>query len=142
MLADYVWRGTIPVADRQPAVGAEPVVLIVTPDQGLRESAARVLRREGYRVVTAAHAGHATLACIRAGRVDLLATELTMEDMSGPALAARVRRQCPDVQTVYFAGLGTRECEGVLVRPFTRDDLLAALDRARTAAPAATSTAS
>lgn len=142
MHADYVWRGSITVADRQPDVGTEPVVLVVTPDHGLRESAARVLRRAGYRVVTAAHAGHATLACIRAGRVDLLATELTMEDMSGPALAARVRRHCPEMQTVYFAGLGTRECDGVLVRPFTRDDLLAALHRATTAAPAATSPAS
>ena len=31
------------------------------------------------------------------------------------------------MRTVYFANPGTHECEGLLVRPFTRDDLLAAL---------------
>jgi hypothetical protein len=47
--------------------------------------------------------------------------------VSGPALAARLRRFCPSLATIYFATAGATECEGVLVRPFTRDDLLAAL---------------
>lgn len=104
-----------------------PVVLVVTPDTDLRQASARVLGREGYRVLTAAHAGHAVLACLQAGRVDLLAAELSMDDVSGPALAERLRRHCPGLATVYFANSGTPECGGVIVRPFTRDDLLAAL---------------
>jgi len=71
------------------------------------------------------------LACLRAGRVDLLATELSMDDQSGPVLAEKLRRHCPSLATVFFANHGSVECEGVLVRPFTRDDLLAALARAR-----------
>jgi CheY-like chemotaxis protein len=123
-----VRRVSIPVANsptRQDA-GA-PVVLVVTPDANLRAASARVLANEGYGVLTAAHAGHAVLACLGAGRIDVLAVELAMDDMSGPALADRLRRHCPELRTVYFAKSGTPECAGVIVRPFTRDDLLSLL---------------
>ena len=122
-----VWRGSIPLEEEPVRDAATPVVLVVTPDAGLREVATRVLTREGYTVLTAAHSGHAVLATLRSGRVDMLATELSMEDVSGPALAAQLRRHCPELAAVYFANPGSTECEGVLVRPFTRDDLLEAL---------------
>ncbi len=104
-----------------------PVVLIVTGDRDLRESAAEALAARGYRVLAAAHAGHAVLACMDASHVDLAAIELSMEDVSGPVLAARLRRRCPGLRSVYLAKAGTPECEGIIVRPFTRDDLVAKL---------------
>lgn len=104
-----------------------PVVLLVTSDRDLRESAARALTSKGYRVLAAAHAGHAVLACMDAGHVDVAAIELSMDDVSGPVLAARLRRRCPGMRSVYLAKAGTPECEGILVRPFTRDDLVARL---------------
>lgn len=110
--------------------GDKLVVLIVSGDANLREAAARVATREGYRALTAAHAGHALLASLRE-RIDLLAAELSMEEMSGPALAEKLRRHTPGMGTVYFGTAGTRECEGILVRPFTGDDLLRALLAAR-----------
>ena len=114
----------------RPPAGDELVVLIVSADANLRAAAARVAAREGYRALTAAHAGHAILAS-RREQIDLLAAELSMEEMSGPALAERLRRDNPQMGTVYFGSAGTRECEGILVRPFTGDDLLHALLRAR-----------
>ncbi len=110
--------------------GDELVVLIVSADANLRAAAARVANREGYRTLTASHAGHALLACLRE-RIDLLAAELSMEEMSGPALAEKLRRYNPQLGTVYFGSPGTRECEGILVRPFTGDDLISALLSAR-----------
>jgi DNA-binding response OmpR family regulator len=104
-----------------------PVVLLVTEDRDLRESAARALTARGYRVLSAAHAGHAVLACMDAGRVDVAAIELSMQDVSGPVLAERLRRRCPTLRSIYLAREGTPECEGILVRPFTRDDLVARL---------------
>jgi hypothetical protein len=137
MQPQTIRRIAISVAETPAPQGAgAPVVLVVTPDAALREVSARVLAREGYRVVTAAHAGHAVLACLDAGRIDLLAVELSMDDVSGPQLAGRLRRHCAELATVFFANSGTPECEGVLVRPFTRDDLLAAL----AAAPATVGT--
>lgn len=104
-----------------------PIVLLVTADRDLRESAARALRSKGYRVLAAAHAGHAVLACMDVERVDVAAIELSMDDVSGPVLAERLRRRCPGLRSVYLARAGTPECEGILVRPFTRDDLVAKL---------------
>lgn len=121
-----VCRVIIPVDDSV-SNDRQTTVLVVTPDADLRAAVERALSREGYRVITAAHAGHAVLSCLKAGVVDVVATELSMEDVSGPALADRLRRHCPGLATVYFANSGTPACDGVLVRPFTRDDLLDAL---------------
>lgn len=111
-------------------VARERVVLLVTDDEDFRAVAERGLRREGYDVVTAAHAGHALLACLSASRVDVLVTELSMRDMSGPLLAHRLRRFYPGLPVVYVASSGTAECEGVLARPFTCDDLVRQIDLA------------
>jgi CheY-like chemotaxis protein len=111
-------------------------VVVVTPDTNLRAIAERVIGEAGYRVYTAPHTGHALLACMKAGHVDVLAAELVMEDLSGPALAERLRRICPDLATVFFASTGPSEAPGVLVRPFTAEDLLAAVVTARAAADA------
>ena len=131
MQPDYVWRGSISVSTpASPIVQRRPVVLVVTADADLRVATARALESSGYRVITAAHAGHAVLACLEVDRVDLLVAELSMEDVSGPALAARLRRFSHDLPAVYFGNAGTAECQGVIVRPFTRDDLLTAVNLA------------
>lgn len=111
-----------------------PVVLFVSDDENLREAARRALRREGFDVVTAGHAGHALLACLHGPRIDVLAIELVMRDVSGPTLAERLRRYHPDLPAVFLANAGTPECTGVVVRPFTRDELVTELDRALAAA--------
>ncbi len=107
-----------------PSEAAASVVLFVTEDSDLRAVAERALTDEGFEVETAAHAGHALLACLAGKHIDVLVTELSMRDMAGPRLARRIRRYYPDLPVVYLANAGTRECEGVLVRPFTRDDLV------------------
>lgn len=128
MQPEFTRRGSIPVTT--PAVpfrAQRPVVLVVSTDPDLRQASARALERDGYTVITAAHGGHAVLACLRAGHVDVLAADLSMDDLSGPALAARLRRFCPGISAVYFGNAGTAECAGILVRPFTREDLLTAV---------------
>jgi two-component system cell cycle sensor histidine kinase/response regulator CckA len=106
----------------RPALDVE--ILLVTPDEDLRAVGERVLEREGYKVRVGAHAGHAVLAAMT-GRVDVLVTELSAPDMSGPALTELLRRRHPQVRVIYMAKPGTPEgLEHVIVRPFTRDDLL------------------
>jgi CheY-like chemotaxis protein len=114
------------------------VVLVVTSDVNLRAAATRALADRGHVVLTAAHAGHAVLACL-ANRVDVLVADLAMDDISGPALTARLRRFCPDLYAVYLGNAGTAECEGVVVRPFTREDLIAAVGVAAAGATASAS---
>ncbi|CAN5865960.1 hypothetical protein BH18ACI5_BH18ACI5_01050 [soil metagenome] len=119
-----VRRETVDIDPSNLTPAAARVALLVTPDRNLREAAARALERDGYRVLSASHSGHAVLACLEAGNVDVAAIELSMDDVSGPALTETLRRHCPEMRAVFFARSGTPECEGVLVRPFTRDDLL------------------
>jgi CheY-like chemotaxis protein len=131
MQPDYVWRGSIAVSNPTPPVARRAqVVLVVTADADLRAATTRALESTGHTVIAAAHGGHALLACLKSPRVDLLVAELSMEDVSGPALAARLRRLSPEMSAVYFGNAGTAECQGVIVRPFTRDDLLAAVSLA------------
>ena len=118
--------------------GIEPVegrgtVLLVTGDADLSAVAARALDAAGYRVTAGAHSGHAVLAAMSGERIDFLVTELAMDDVSGPALAARLRRRHPDLRTVYLAKPNTPDREGLLVRPFTRDHLIARLEAAAAA---------
>lgn len=104
--------------------GHPPRVIFVSADAELRRSIGRVLTCEDYQVETVAHSGHALLRC-RTGAFDLLVTELSSPEMSGPAMAEQLRRHCPDLSTLFLGNPGTPEgVENVLVRPFTRDDLV------------------
>jgi DNA-binding response OmpR family regulator len=100
-------------------------VLFVTGDSDLRAASERALTGAGFRVQLAAHSGHAVLAGLTS-RVDVLITELSAPDISGPALADLLRRHHPEMRVIFMANPGTPEgIEHVVVRPFTRDDLLA-----------------
>lgn len=125
-------RVCISVDEARESVGARPLVLLVTDDGDLRAAAARALQDMGYDVEAVPHGGHALLACLNRTRVDVVVAELSMADTSGPALAERLRRHHPGLPAVYLARTGTPECEGVLVRPFTRDDLIRELEAALT----------
>ncbi|MFL6280099.1 MAG: response regulator [Vicinamibacterales bacterium] len=99
-------------------------ILIVTRDENLGAAATRVLEHEGYDVVIARHAGHAFLAALTRTRIDVLISELMLDDMSGEALAATLRRHHPALRSLYIADRPMRESAAILVRPFTRDELL------------------
>jgi two-component system cell cycle sensor histidine kinase/response regulator CckA len=111
------------------AASGAPIVLFVSDDRDLREAAERALGGVGFEVIAAGHAGHAILACL-GGPIDVLVTELSMRDTSGPALLEQARRYQPDLPVIYLAEAGTAEAPGVVVRPFTRDDLTRELARA------------
>jgi two-component system, OmpR family, response regulator len=105
-------------------------VLFVSGDADLRAVVTRVLERENYQVRAVAHSGHAHLLC-RTTTFDVLITELSGPDLSGPTLAEQLRRLCPGLSVIFLANPGTPEgVDSVLVRPFTRDDLLGRLQGA------------
>jgi DNA-binding response OmpR family regulator len=102
-------------------------VLFVSADPGLRDVVTRVLEPEGYDVRAVPHSGHALLLS-RTENFDVLVAELSGPDISGPALAEQLRRHCPRLSTIFLGNPGTPEgVDHVLVRPFTRDDLLGRL---------------
>ena len=99
-------------------------ILIVTSDKNLSAAALRVLQQEGYDVLVARHAGHAFLAALTQARIDVLISELILDDMSGEALAAALRRHHPALRCVFIADHVALSSMSTLVRPFTRDELL------------------
>src|SRR4051794_41785145 len=72
-------------------------VLFVSHDRDLRAVAARALERAGFRVTAVAHGGHALLACVERGAVDVLVIEHDLPEGPGSTIAARLRRHCPDL---------------------------------------------
>jgi DNA-binding response OmpR family regulator len=120
-------RVTIPVTENRP-VGetATPLrrVLFVSADAELRAAVTRVLEDEHYIVQAVAHSGHALLLC-RTMEFDVVVAELSGPDLSGPSLVEQLRRHCPRLSAIFLGNPGTPEdIEHVLVRPFTREDLL------------------
>jgi CheY-like chemotaxis protein len=112
-------------------------VLFVSGDADLRSVVTRVLEGQDYEVHAVAHSGHALLLC-RTMAFDVLVTELSGPDVSGPSLANQLRRHCPDLSVIFLGNPGTPEgVDHVLVRPFTRDDLIDRIHHACTKLAAA-----
>ena len=113
-------------------------ILFVSHDADLRAAASRALTRSGFHVTGASHAGHASLACAGENTFDVLVIENEMPDASGAAIAARLRRYCPGLQFVRMCDVGASVTgSNAVVRPFTADDLIAAILLAATPAVAA-----
>jgi DNA-binding response OmpR family regulator len=133
-------RITIPVKDDHRVGDATRDlrrVLFVSGDADLRSVVARVLESQHYEVHAVAHSGHALLLC-RTMVFDVLVTELSGPDLSGPSLANQLRRHCPGLSVIFLGNPGTPEgVDHVLVRPFTRDDLIDRIQRAFTKLAAA-----
>ncbi len=80
-------------------------VLLVEDDALLLQLVSEVLRHAGYRVLEASNAGEALLACEQhKGEIHLLLSDVVLPRLNGLELAARVRRQHPDIKVVFMSG--------------------------------------
>ncbi|WP_051329390.1 PAS domain-containing protein [Geminicoccus roseus] len=99
-----------PVPDRQ-----EGAIVLVEDDDAIREATAERLREQGYRVTPAAD-GTAALALLqRAGRVDLLVTDVGLPSIpNGRQLAEIARQQRPDLPVLFITGYAAAMLENSL----------------------------
>lgn len=113
-------------------------LLIVDDEPSVRAITARLARAAGYTVSVAGCAGEA-LDQMAAGASAVVLCDVHMPDRSGLWLAAQLHRQFPGTALVMMTGFGVQALEAgleegamaALVKPFTRAQLLGALDRAR-----------
>jgi PAS domain S-box-containing protein len=125
-------------ARRVAAHGQQSTVLVIDDDSALRTVMRLSLEAGGYRVLEATSGRHA-LAQLREGHpVDLVVTDLKMEDGSGGWLLAQLAYEHPELVgcTVVMAGdtedvgaahVASRWRCPVLGKPFSGDQLLDAL---------------
>jgi PAS domain S-box-containing protein len=80
-------------------------ILLVEDDDPVRAVAMGILRRHGYQVLAARHAGEALLLCERhSGAIQLLVTDVVMPQMGGPELARRLEKERPEMKVLYMSG--------------------------------------
>jgi putative nucleotidyltransferase with HDIG domain len=115
-------------------------ILIVDDEDMIRDLCSHILAAEGYSVTTMPN-GEAALEELRRGSTDLLITDIKMPGMDGLELFERVRKLNSDIVTVFITGHGTidtaieslmRGVDGFVLKPFTQEELLNAVDRAIT----------
>jgi CheY-like chemotaxis protein len=126
-------------------------VLIVDDELGIRQYVERVLLTAGYRTTVAADCAEA-IAIAGRTKFDLLLTDVMMPDMTGAALASKIREGDPDLKVLYLTGHPDRLFdekqvllieEAFLEKPCTATGLREAVSQAidgtvRTAAAATT----
>ena len=86
-------------------VGGTGVVLLIEDEPGVREFARRALEAAGYRVLSSPGGKEALRASARWGeRIDVVLSDVVMDDMRGPDIVAQLRAQRPDIRVVYVSG--------------------------------------
>jgi two-component system cell cycle sensor histidine kinase/response regulator CckA len=86
---------------------AVPSILVVDDEEPIRRYVERVLISAGYRVTLAVDCADA-IAAAGCERFDLLLTDVVMPDMTGAALAVRLREIDPDLKVLYLTGHADR----------------------------------
>ncbi len=113
-------------------------LLVVDDAPATLEVLERNLSAAGFQVYTAAAAVEA-LRILEQAKVDLVITDLKMPGVSGLDLVRHVRENCPDTEVMMITGYATVEgavhaiktgAEEYLAKPFTDEELLAAVERA------------
>jgi two-component system cell cycle sensor histidine kinase/response regulator CckA len=137
---------TLPAADAVPEhveeIVEEPAgvsnverVLVVEDRDVVRDLAREVLESAGFKVVAVAGGGEALEAFAAGETFDLLLTDVVMPEMSGPALAVRLRAERSGLPVLYMSGYTddvlsahelTQYGTAFLRKPFGNTELIAA----------------
>lgn len=103
-----------------------PLVLVVDDDGGLRAALRGMLRRRGYRVVTAADGAEALdLAMDQGDTLAAVVSDVDMPRMDGEALRFALSTLLPDLPVLLMSGgAGRGAAPGLLRKPFPSHALL------------------
>jgi len=115
-----------------------PTVLVADDNRGFAELLRALLEDAGHNVVTA-YSGLAAIAAVEQNRVDAAVLDVLIPEISGDAVAQRLRQSQPDLPIALMTGSGADFTKGsglpVLHKPFTKEDLIDMVDRLLSANP-------
>lgn len=118
---------------------AVPTVLLVEDEDSLRNTLARFLAREGYRVIAAANAHEAFDRGLRASPDFLVADWMLRSGIHGLQVSDVLRGVSPSLRTILITGFPSRDLQSeserrgvakLLEKPFDLEALQDALERA------------
>ena len=113
-------------------------ILIVDDEPSVTDSLELILVDGGFQVLTA-HTFAESTRILRQTAVDLVITDLRLPDATGIDLIMHIKRQTPETEVILMTGYGSVDItiEAIkagayyyLEKPYTRDRLLALVDRA------------
>jgi putative two-component system response regulator len=113
-------------------------VLVIDDNAVAREVMSDMLESSGYEVVSASSATEALTLFID-DRIGLVLTDIVMPDLSGLELLESMRLHRPNLPIVLVTGANTRDnltealrrgADGLVAKPFTKEELEQALTRA------------
>jgi DNA-binding NtrC family response regulator len=94
-----------PAAGHKPPL-REETILVVDDDRAFRVAARTMLEDDGYTVILA-QGGEEALLRLGEQTVDLLLTDMMMEQMSGLTLLAQARARIPELPVIMVTGFGS-----------------------------------
>ncbi len=121
--------------------GNGELILLVDDEPGIRDSAAALLKKHGYGVLTAADGAEGlALHAQHGSEIKLVLVDIVMPFMDGVSLVRGLRRIAPQARVIAASGLmddpdqsgkilelRNLQVRRFLTKPFTADDLLGAL---------------
>ncbi len=94
-----------PKATTPASLEGKETILVVEDDAALRELIGTALRKYGFKVLEAPHGGEALLICEKQkDPIHLMLTDVVMPQISGTALAERLKRLHPEMRVLYMSG--------------------------------------
>ncbi len=98
-------KGRTEGMEEPPSPRGNETVLLVEDEEGVRNLAVLILRKQGYRVLEAAQGGEALLICEKhQGPIHLMVTDVVMPGMGGPELAERLGTLHPEMKVLFMSG--------------------------------------
>lgn len=113
-------------------------ILLAEDDDSVREFVSRALAMHGHEVLVAID-GAKAVELMNNHHFDLLLTDIAMPMMDGISLALKVRDMRPHVPILLMTGYANESqrahnldvlIEGLLSKPFNKDQLMTAVDKA------------
>ena len=113
-------------------------ILIIDDEKIIRDGTEHVLKKEGYKVVTAKD-GEEGLECMKSAAFHMLILDLMMPGIRGMDVLKLVQKQCPDLLVIVITGYATvgNAVDAMKIgaydfipKPFKPDQLRIVIDRA------------
>ena len=115
---------------------ARPLRILLVEDEALIRLATADMLSIMRHEVTEAGSGEAAIAALKQDKFDVLITDLSLPGMHGAAVAAEAKKLQPNLRIIFASGAASSGFDDVtnsivLRKPYTEEDIVLALKRAR-----------